>query len=234
MSLYVVATPIGDSKDITRRAIEILESSSVVIGEDFKNTSKLLKFSGLEQKEIFELSEHSTSKDIDELVELARTSEVALVSDCGTPGFCDPGADLVKRCRLKGIAVHSVPGPSSLMAFLSISGHRLDQFQFRGFLPAENLARQKELSKIATAQLPVILMDTPYRLKKLLGELSEVVPKRNLVLGLDLSTSGERVFEGYAADLLKLIPDKAEFMLCVLPIASPRPGKQRHFPLARS
>ncbi len=99
--LYVVATPIGVKTDISAHAVEVLTACTAIIGEEHKNTSRFLKFSGVPQKEIYVLNEHTRPGDLQELVELAQGQDVALVSDCGTPGFCDPGADLVKLCRQK-------------------------------------------------------------------------------------------------------------------------------------
>jgi 16S rRNA (cytidine1402-2'-O)-methyltransferase len=218
MSLYVIATPIGDPKDITLRALEILERAALVIGEDTKNTSRFLKTCKITGKEIYELNEHSKQKDVQELVDLCENQEVALISDCGTPGFCDPGAHLVHLCRRKKIEIYSVPGASSLMSFLSICGHRLDQFFFRGFLPAENNERTVELNKLRALQIPIIVMDTPYRLKKLLTELQGHFPQAKILLGTELTTPNETIYEGTAKSVLQnLKVEKAEFILCLLP-----------------
>jgi 16S rRNA (cytidine1402-2'-O)-methyltransferase len=216
--LYVIATPIGVNSDISARAVEVLKNCEAVIGEEHKNASKFLKFSGVPQKEIYILNEHSRPDDLKELCELAQSQNVALVSDCGTPGFCDPGADLVRLCRQKNIRVQSIPGPSSLMSFLSVCGHRLDQFYFRGFLPAENQERAKEIQKIKSSSVPVIVLDTPYRLKKILEDFKSAMPQTKLVLGMELSTEQEKLLEGRAEDLLKnMAVEKAEFILLILP-----------------
>lgn len=216
--LYVIATPIGVHTDISSRAVEVLKSCTAIIGEEHKNASKFLKFSGVPQKEIYILNEHSRPADLNELIELAKSQDVALVSDCGTPGFCDPGADLVRLCRAKKIRVQSIPGPSSLTSFLSVCGHRLDQFFFRGFLPAENTERARELEKLKSARVPTIVLDTPYRLKKILEDWRAVSPGSKLVLGLELSTDNEQILEGTADNLLKTLTiEKAEFVLLILP-----------------
>src|SRR5688572_5468117 len=104
MALYVVATPIGNSKDITLRALEILKSAELIIGEEMKVLRQILKNAGVQAPQAETLNEHSTTKDIEFFVGECRDKTVALVSDCGTPGFCDPGADLVKACRKAGVA----------------------------------------------------------------------------------------------------------------------------------
>lgn len=212
--LYVVATPIGDVSEISLRALEILKNAEVVICESTKETSKLLRAHGISGKTYELLNEHTTADEVKALTDLCANKNVALVSDCGTPGFCDPGAQLVKLCRQKKIEVKSVLGASALMGLLSLSGERLDQFVFRGFLPAETEARRKALQEIQREKRPMVLMDTPYRLKKTLGDLQEFFPKRRALLALNLSQEEEKILEGTAENLLKQLPfDKAEFMI---------------------
>ncbi|WP_413290253.1 16S rRNA (cytidine(1402)-2'-O)-methyltransferase [Bdellovibrio sp. HCB337] len=212
--LYVVATPIGDVSEISLRALEVLKNAEVVICESTKEASKLLRAHGITGKTYELLNEHTTADEVKTLADLCTEKNVALVSDCGTPGFCDPGANLVKLCRQKKILVKSVLGASALMGLLSLSGERLDQFIFRGFLPAETEARRKALQEIQKEKRPMVLMDTPYRLKKTLGDLQEFFPKRRALLALNLSQEEEKILEGTAESLIKQLPyDKAEFMI---------------------
>ncbi len=214
MSLFVIATPIGHAKDISLRAIETLQAAEVVIGEEFKEVSKLLKSLDIKGKPLEVLNEHSTPDDVQALLKICLEKNVALVSDCGTPGFCDPGAALINLCRKNKVEVRTLPGASSLMGLLSLSGERINQFIFRGFLPAENEARAAEIKKLKTEKRAVVLMDTPYRLKKLLSELTEAMPTRRALLTCDLTQETEVVVEAQVKDLsAKLVKDKAEFML---------------------
>src|SRR5690606_24687967 len=128
--------------------------------------STLLKKLGLQQKDIYLLNEHSTPKDVQELVELCSAKNVVLISDAGTPGFADPGADLVKACRAKKIPVTALPGPSSIGAILSLSGARVDEFVYRGFLPANREVRAKAIKFLAAEPRAVILLETPYRFRQ--------------------------------------------------------------------
>lgn len=214
MSLSVIATPIGDAKDISYRAVETLRDADVVIGEEFKEVSKLLKGLDIKGKPLEVLNEHSKPEDVEALLKLCLEKKVALVSDCGTPGFCDPGAALISLCRKNKIEVRTLPGASALMGLLSLSGERINQFIFRGFLPAENEARAAEIKKLKVEKRAIVLMDTPYRLKKLLSELSEAMPNRKALLTCDLTQETEVVVEALVKDLgAKLVKDKAEFML---------------------
>lgn len=217
MSLYVIATPLGNPEDIGIRAQRLLQEAEVIFGEEAKPTRRLLKSIGVSpQKEIHLINEHSHLEDILELVEICRTKKVALISDCGTPGFCDPGAHLVQGCRQNNIEVKSIPGPSSLMALLSVCGQRLDQFYFQGFLPAKTVDRTSRLRELAKMKDPLVLMDTPYRLIKTLEDCHNHFPERVLILGLKMSQEEETVLQGKASTLLKSLPfEKAEFVLIV-------------------
>lgn len=216
--LYLVATPIGDVSEITLRALEILKSADVILCESTKETSKLLKQLDIKAKKYELLNEHSTLDDLKRLTEICKNETVALVSDCGTPGFCDPGNDLIGLCRRQKIPVKSVLGASSLMGLLSLTSRRLNEFVFRGFLPAETESRSKEWQKLTSEKRAIIIMDTPYRLKKTIDELNRHFVNRPALLALDLSQENELVLEGSANYILQnLDRDKAEFMLLIYP-----------------
>lgn len=216
MALFVVATPIGNWSDLTLRAVEVLKSADLVIGEEKREVELLLKRAGAFPKPYELLNEHSKPQDLKSLVESCRKLNVALVSDCGTPAFCDPGADLVKLCRKAGVSIKALPGASSLMTLLSVAGQRLDEFYFAGFLPRETAERDSKLKQLLNLKVPFVIMDTPYRLKKLLEELSLQAPQRSLILGCDLTQDFEQIYEGSASQILKnLKTEKSEFVLIV-------------------
>jgi 16S rRNA (cytidine1402-2'-O)-methyltransferase len=218
MSLQIIATPIGNPGDITLRAIESLRAAEIVIGEERAEVSKLLKRLEITGKRLELLNEHSKDKDVAELLELCRSQKVALVSDCGTPGFCDPGAKLVRACRAAGIQVEALPGASSLMALLSVNGSDMKEFLFRGFLPAEREERAQALNELKRERRAVVLMDTPYRLSRLLSELAQTFGERKALIGLDLTQPTEKIIEASLSQLAKDFADKkAEFILLLHP-----------------
>ncbi|MEK6555247.1 MAG: SAM-dependent methyltransferase, partial [Bdellovibrionota bacterium] len=210
-------TPLGHYGDITIRGKELLASCDFVIGEEFRPTSTLLKKIGLEQKEIYELNEHTRDKDLIELVELCRQHKVAFVSDCGTPNFCDPGFQLIARLRREKIPVQALPGPSSLALIISLSSEKIESFVFVGFLPAEREKRSARLKNLATEKRSIVLMETPYRIGKLLAELAEVMPSRRALLGLDLTLETEQVEEASIKKLSEMFSTstKAEPILLI-------------------
>ncbi len=214
--LYIVSTPIGNIQDISERALACIKSSDLIIGEERKVTTSFLKKYKLTGRPIELLNEHSDKSDLEFLLDQCKNQVVSLISDCGTPGFCDPGADLVYLCRQNDIQVVPVPGASSLMTFLSVCGHRLDQFYFRGFLPANNEKREVELKALQKESRAVIIMDTPYRLEKTLGDMKKYFPKKVCIIGYKLTQEEEQIIEGYPDELAQLfLGHKGEFILLI-------------------
>lgn len=214
--LTLVATPIGRLDEITLRALDALKNADVIICESTKETSKLLKHLDIKAKKYEVLDEHSTPDDLQILVQLCATSNVCLVSDCGTPAFCDPGNNLIFLCRQKNIPVASALGASSLMGLLSLSSERLRRFQFIGFLAAENVAREKEWQAVRKIKEPFVLMDTPYRLKKMIEECRLHLADRKILLALNLSQENETILEGSPKSVQSALKfEKAEFMILV-------------------
>lgn len=222
MGLILVPTPIGNAADLSFHAREILSAAETVIVEEFKESSVWLRAHGITGKTLERLNEHSTAEDLRRLRDLCRERDVPLITDCGTPGFCDPGADLVALCREAGIPVRALPGPSSLMTLLSLSSRRIDEFVFRGFLPAENQAREKAWQDLAKEKRALVLMDTPYRFEKMIGELEKHFPNRRALVGVNLTQDSEQILEGRPSQIrAQMREKKAEFMILVYPAPLP-------------
>jgi 16S rRNA (cytidine1402-2'-O)-methyltransferase len=217
-SLYIVATPIGNPGDITLRALDILRDSEVVICEEIRQGSSVLKKIGITDKKLIELNEHNEKDQAPEILKmLFQGDNLALISDCGTPIFSDPGAYLISLANEAGIAVVPIPGVSSLMAALSVMDVKLNQFFFAGFLPRESNDRRKELASLKAMRKSLILMDTPYRLVKLLEEIGVVFGgKQRITLACDLTLPSEKVFRGSVASIRdSILKHKAEFILII-------------------
>lgn len=212
--LTLVATPIGRMDEITLRSLQALQQADVIICESTKETSKLLKYLDIKAKKYEVLDEHSTLEDLQMLSEICLTQNTCLVSDCGTPAFCDPGNNLIELCRKKNIQVQTSLGASALMGLLSLSSERLRRFQFIGFLSAETATRNLEWVTVKKIKDPFILMDTPYRLKKIMEECKLHLPQRKMLLVLNLSQDNEKVLEGLPEHVQSQIKfEKAEFMI---------------------
>ncbi|HPK26472.1 MAG TPA: 16S rRNA (cytidine(1402)-2'-O)-methyltransferase [Anaerolineaceae bacterium] len=213
--LYVVATPIGNAGDITTRAIETLAHADVILCEEHRNGSRLLKSLGI-AKPLLELNEHNEAERIQEvLLMLAQGQTLALISDCGTPVFSDPGKKLLQLLYEMNIAVTPLPGASSLMAALSVCPFDLEEFLFIGFLPVKTDQRQKKLSQLKYSNYPLVLMDTPYRMQRLLQEVQQSFGKKqNIFLACDLTMPEEHLYLGPVDEILTKIQNrKAEFIL---------------------
>ncbi|MBN8536424.1 MAG: methyltransferase [Deltaproteobacteria bacterium] len=220
--LYLIATPIGDFNEISLKSLDILRKAEYIICESTKETSTLLKFHQITGKKYELLNEHSTPDDVKRLCELCSSHLVALVSDCGTPGFCDPGSDLVSLCRNKEIEIKNCLGPSSLMGLISLSGLRLTEFLFRGFLSQDTETRDSQWQDLVhdmnKNKRPIVVMDTPYRLHRTLSDLEKYFPQNIIILALNLATEEEMVFRGTPAQIkFNTLPKKAEFILLLTP-----------------
>lgn len=220
--LSIVATPLGHPDDISIRALKVLQEAEIVICESTKESSKLLRHHGISGKKYEILDEHTRADDFTDLVKLCAAHNCALVSDCGTPGFCDPGSDLVKALRKRNVPMQIIPGPSSLAALLSVSGIKNSEFLFVGFVPAESEAREKKWRHLVSENVqrprPLVIMDTPYRLTKTLDDLARHFPKRKCVLMIDVTLPSELILEEFPGVLLERFRDqKAEFVIWVGP-----------------
>lgn len=213
--LYIVATPIGNPKDITLRALEILKKVDTVICEEFRQGSKLLHQLGVEN-ELITLNEHNEQEEAQNiLVRLAKGETMAIISDAGTPVFADPGQRLLELLYQSGIPVSPIPGPASLMAALSLCDFPITRFVFAGFPPRKTELRERFLSDYKSTNVPLILMDTPYRLTKILEEVKTIFGKnQQILLACDMTLKKEGIYRGTVGDILPMVAgQKREFIL---------------------
>jgi 16S rRNA (cytidine1402-2'-O)-methyltransferase len=217
-TLYLVATPIGNLEDITLRALRTLKECHVVAAEDTRRTGQLLKHFGISKPLLsyFQFNEAQRSEEIIE--RLQRGESVALVTDAGSPGISDPGERVVRAARAAGLRVESVPGPCALVAALTASGLATGEFHFIGFLPHKSGQRRKQLETLREVTGTLVLYESPYRVEKLLAELSEIYPGRPVVLARELTKKFEEFLHGTATDLLTQVKKrslKGEFVVLV-------------------
>ena len=169
--LYIVGTPIGNLSDISTRAKNILNNVNLIACEDTRQTKKIMNSLEISNK-LISFNQHSSAKKIPTIIKhLISGDSVALVSDAGMPGICDPGEDLVKEIRLIGIEIICIPGPCAALTALVSSGLPSSKFIFEGFLPKKKSDREKVLFNIAQHQKTTILFESPHRFRKLLEEL---------------------------------------------------------------
>ena len=176
--LYIIATPIGNLKDMTLRAIDVLNAADLIACEDTRVTGKLLSHYGITAPTL-SYNDHNGEERRPKIMEaLEQGKRVALVSDAGTPLISDPGYKLLKEAQARGFYITTLPGASSVMAALCLSGLPTDRFLFAGFLPAKEEACRKELQQLATVPSTLIFFESAHRLQDTLGVMHEVLGNR--------------------------------------------------------
>jgi 16S rRNA (cytidine1402-2'-O)-methyltransferase len=219
-TLYLVATPIGNREDITLRALRVLKECDVIAAEDTRHTGQLLKHFGI-SKPLLSYFQFNEAKRSEEIIErLRRGEKVALVTDAGSPGISDPGERVVRATVAAGFRVESVPGPSAVIAALTASGLPTDEFHFAGFLPHKSGQRRNKLEQLKSCPGTLVFYESPYRIQKLLGELTEVFPERQVVLARELTKKFEEFLRGTPAELTAISEKrtlKGEFVVMVAP-----------------
>jgi 16S rRNA (cytidine1402-2'-O)-methyltransferase len=189
-SLYLVATPIGNLKDISLRALEVLQQVGLIAAEDTRTTGVLLSHYNIHTP-LRSYHEYNKDGETDRLVELLASQDIAIVSDAGSPGLNDPGYELVCRAIASGYPVIPVPGPSSPIAALTASGLPTDKFLYLGYLPRKHTERVKLLQSVADLPYTLIVLETPHRLTDALVDLRQALGNRRLVLGREMTKKFE-------------------------------------------
>lgn len=217
--LYIVSTPIGNPDDITLRALNMLRGANAVICEEQRAGARLLRYYQIE-KELIDLNEHTERELIPELMERLRRGEtLALVSDHGTPLLADPGARWVEQVIREHIAVSAVPGASSLLAALVVSGLPIERFRFVGMLPAKTLERRQALAHLKDERDTWVVLDAPYRLAPLLSDLQGALGAlRDVVVACNLTMPEEKIVRGridHVRASFEKNPFKGEFVIVV-------------------
>jgi 16S rRNA (cytidine1402-2'-O)-methyltransferase len=219
--LYIVATPIGNLADVTRRAADVLARCDAIACEDTRVTRKLVRHLGI-AKPLWRYDDHASPEARERLLEAMRDKAVALVSDAGTPLVSDPGYRLVREARAAGIAVTSLPGPSAVVTALTLSGLPSDRFLFAGFLPPKDKARGDTLAELASVRATLVFFETAPRLLKSLAAIGKALPGREIAVARELTKLHEECRSGSAGDLIahyEAHPARGEIVLLVGPPA---------------
>lgn len=217
-TLYLVATPIGNLEDITLRALRTLRECDVIAAEDTRRTGQLLNYFGISKPLLsyFRFNEARRAEEI--LRRLARGEKVALVSDAGTPGISDPGERVVKATVAAGFRVEPAPGPCALISALTASGLSTEEFHFIGFLPVKSGQRRKKLESLRETPGTLAIYESPYRIEKLLAELTELFPTATVVLAREMTKKFEEFLRGTPLQLLEIAKKrslKGEFVVLI-------------------
>ncbi|MFP6816422.1 MAG: 16S rRNA (cytidine(1402)-2'-O)-methyltransferase [Pseudomonadales bacterium] len=216
--LYVVATPIGNLDDITRRGISVLSSVQMIAAEDTRRTQVLLAEIGSRQAELVALHAHNEQTASRRVIAaLKRGVEVALVSDAGTPLLSDPGFDLVRQCWQESIPIVPIPGSSSVLAALSVCPLPTARFYFEGFLPARAGPRRARLRELLRFPSAVVFFEAPHRVAACLADLEALQPARRIMVGREMTKRHETYYCDTAGAVARSLQDtsqlRGEFVL---------------------
>lgn len=213
--LYIVATPIGNLKDISLRALEVLKEVDLILCEDTRVTKRLLNYYNIKTP-VLSYHQHSQIKKINYILDLLKQAKnLALVSDSGTPGISDPGNKLIEKIKeLNSSKISPVPGPSALVAAASVSGFPMNKFIFMGFPPAKK-KRKKFFQEIANSKYPVVFYESPYRILKSLEDLESSSPDLEIVVCRELTKKFETIYRGKIKEIIKKINPQGEFVVVV-------------------
>ncbi|MFH1201485.1 MAG: 16S rRNA (cytidine(1402)-2'-O)-methyltransferase [Candidatus Omnitrophota bacterium] len=216
--LYIISTPIGNLKDITLRAIETLKGVDFIACEDTRKTSILLNHCQI-KKPLLSYYSYNQIKRGEEILRLLNSGKsIALVSDSGTPGISDPGTQLIKLAIENNIPLTVIPGPTAFVAALSLSGLPTHKFAFEGFLPKKEGQRKKRLSELSKEKRTVILYESPYRIKRLLGEILGLMGDREIAVLRELTKKFEEVKRGLVSGLIShfaKVKPRGEFIVVI-------------------
>ena len=214
--LYIVATPIGNLEDITLRALKTLKSVDLIACEDTRHTLKLLNHYEI-SKPLISYHRHNEEIKSEILMEkLKKGEQIALVSDAGTPGICDPGQEIIKQCIIENIEIVPIPGACAMVNALICSGIDTSEFTFLGFLPLHKKLRKVKIEEIKNSNKTIIMYEAPHKLKNTLMDLKDVLGDRNLVLAREITKIHEEFLRGTIDELLEKIQDiKGEFVIII-------------------
>lgn len=215
-TLYVVGTPIGNLEDTTARAVRVLGEVGAIAAEDTRVTARLLARYGI-RKPMISYRAPVERRGLPRVLSALDEHDVALVSDAGTPTLSDPGQALVEAAWAAGHKVVPIPGPSAVTASLSIAGYGGPGFTFLGYLPRKPGEIRRLLATIADEPRPTVVFDSPYRVRKSLAIIADVLPERHLTVARELTKLHEEVLRGTATDVLSALGDRArgEFTLVI-------------------
>ena len=201
---YLVATPIGNLKDISSRALEVLKNVDYIASEDTRTTSNLLSYFGI-NKPMISYHEHNEQESSTKLIDLLKQGKsIAITSDAGYPGISDPGAIIVKHCIENDIPVSIIPGANAFLPALIGSGLDNNHFYFHGFLPSKPSARKKELEQLTNLTCTLIFYESPHRIKDTLNDLLTYFPNRKMSLVREITKLHEEYIYGTINEIAQI------------------------------
>lgn len=219
--LYIVATPIGNLKDFSDRAKEVLSEADVIAAEDTRVTKKLFSLLGIAAKTFIPYEDHSEEKKFQQIIDIIKEKKsVALVSDAGSPLISDPGYKLVRECRKQDIYVTTIPGACAVISALQLSGLPTNRFMFAGFIPNKDKARLDLFTELKSINTTLVLYETAIRLAKSLEALQTIMPDREIAVVREITKMYEETISGTISKVLEKLktnPVKGEIVIVIAP-----------------
>lgn len=220
INFFIVGLPIGNYRDITLRAIDILKEVDFIVCENEKEYKKVFTYLNIDIKKFVLCNEDSEKESIELVIDLLKKGEKgALISDCGVPVFEDPGFLLIDSIRKNGYRVTSVPGANSIITAISLSPFKIRKFYFASFLSQKKELREKELRDLIKRKECIILMESPYRLNNIIELFKKIIPKRNIYIPFNLTMDDEKFFYGkpeyVEKEIIKNNIKKGEFLIVI-------------------
>lgn len=228
--LYIVATPIGNLKDISQRAIDILSEATIIAAEDTRVSKKLFSLLNIPSNKTFiTYEDHSEQDKFQHIINLIlEGNSIALISDAGSPLISDPGYKLVRECRKLDIKVTTLPGPCAVVCALQLSGLPTNRFMFAGFIPNKDKARLDLFNELKGINSTLVLYETAQRIEKTLIALAQIMPLREIAVVREISKLYEECIQGTVEDVIEKIsamPIKGEIVLVIAPPSEMESGK---------
>lgn len=216
--LYIIATPIGNLEDITKRAERVLSEVDFILAEDTRKTVRLLDFLGIKKKMV-SFYEHNEQRKIDWAKnQLKQNKNIALVSSAGTPTISDPGYRLIRECRKENLEITSLPGASSVINALSLTSIPHEKFTFFGYFPRKRGGRKKSLESAKETKGALVFFESPFRIEKTLQDIKDVMEKRTICVIREMTKKFEEVLEMKPEQALKHFQGKkpkGEFVIII-------------------
>ncbi|KKS82710.1 MAG: Ribosomal RNA small subunit methyltransferase I [Candidatus Wolfebacteria bacterium GW2011_GWC1_43_10] len=208
--LFIVSTPIGNLKDISRRALETLRDVDVIIAESPVDSLRLLNAYKISGKEIIKYNDRNKKSALKVILDILKEKNAAYITSAGTPSISDPGGDLVRGAREKGIGINVIPGPSALISAIAASGIRAREFTFVSFPPKKQGQLKNLFNKFKKGEGVLVFFESPFRILKTLGALKEVAPECYLCVAKEMTKMFENYFTGIPEEVIKKLEEKKE------------------------
>ncbi|MBV9971997.1 MAG: 16S rRNA (cytidine(1402)-2'-O)-methyltransferase [Candidatus Eremiobacteraeota bacterium] len=217
MPLTFVPTPLGNLRDITLRALDVLRECDVLVAEDTRVARKLLSALKLPSKPLLSYREQNAALVTGQIIDAARAQNVAVVSDAGTPAISDPGTELIAAARASGVAVELLPGPSAVLGAAALSGFNVNEFTFAGFLPRKSGARRAAFEALANGASTTVWFESPQRIRAALRDLEAVDARRRCFILREYTKLHEQQIAGTAGEVAAALPEpvRGEIVLVV-------------------